>query len=73
VDSGKSEVARCMEQIRLEYESAQRGLSGLAYGMSQHEFITARLENMGKLHEELVALVGPEDAIKLVAKSLEDA
>jgi hypothetical protein len=48
-------------------------MMGLAYGMSQHEFITAKLENMGKLHEELIALVGPEQAIKLVAESLEDA
>jgi hypothetical protein len=35
-----SEVARLLRQIRDEYTSAQRGLTGLAYGSSQHKIIT---------------------------------
>jgi len=35
----KSEVARLMQQIELEYEAAQRGLYGFAYGAAKHEFI----------------------------------
>lgn len=46
----RSEVARLLAQISAEYEAAQRGLTGLAYGTSQHEFITARMENMGQIH-----------------------
>ncbi|HZU66740.1 MAG TPA: hypothetical protein VFA09_05645 [Ktedonobacteraceae bacterium] len=64
-----SEVARLLNQISAEYEAAQRGLSGLAYGMSQHEFITARMENMGQLHNQLRSIVG-DDAIALVAEAL---
>ncbi len=64
-----SEVARLLTQISAEYEAAQRGLSGLAYGTSQHEFITARMENMGQLHNQLRSIVG-EDAIALVAETL---
>jgi len=64
-----SEVARLLLQITAEYEAAQRGLTGLAYGTSQHEFITARMENMGQLHNELQTIVG-DSAIALIADAL---
>lgn len=65
----KSEVARLLSQISDEYEAAQRGMSGLAYGVSQHEFITARMENMGQLHGQLHSLVG-DLAIAMIAEQL---
>ena len=65
----RSEVARLLAQISAEYEAAQRGLTGLAYGTSQHEFITARMEHMGQLHNELQSIVG-DKAIALVAETL---
>ncbi len=65
----RSEVARLLSQISAEYEAAQRGLTGLAYGASIHEFITARMERMGQLHNELHSLVG-EQAIALVVEQL---
>ncbi len=65
----RSEVARLLSQISAEYEAAQRGLSGLAYGMSQHDFITARMENMGQLHNQLQTLVG-DVAIAMIADRL---
>ncbi len=49
----RSEVAKLLSQISAEYEAAQRGLTGLAHGTSQHEFITARMEHMGQLHGQL--------------------
>ena len=64
-----SEVAKLLSQISAEYESAQRGLTGLAYGTSKHEFITARMERMGQLHTELQSLVG-DQAVALVAEQL---
>jgi hypothetical protein len=64
-----SEVARLLAQISAEYEAAQRGLTGLAYGTSKHEFITARMENMGQLHSELQSIVG-DAAIALIADTL---
>ena len=64
----QSEVAQLMRRITEEYEAAQRGLTGFAYGAAQHEFITARMENVGQMHEELVDLVGPEQAIQMIAK-----
>lgn len=65
----RSEVARLLSQIGAEYEAAQRGLSGISYGMSQHEFITARMENMGQLHNQLQSLVG-DVAIAMIADKL---
>jgi hypothetical protein len=67
----QSEVSRLLAQINDEYEAAQRGLSGLAYGTSQHEFITARLEHMGQLHHALHELVG-DAAIAMIAEELDN-
>lgn len=69
----KSEVARLMRQIELEYEAAQRGMYGFAAGTAKHEFITARMENMGRCHEKLIALVGEREATKALAEVLEQA
>jgi hypothetical protein len=65
----RSEVARLLSQISAEYEAAQSGLTGLAYGISQHEFITARMEHMGQLHGQLQSLVG-DTAIAMVVEQL---
>ncbi len=66
-----SEVARLLARIRLEYESAYLGLAGPASGASRHAFITRKMENVGKLHEELKAIVG-ENAMELIVQQLSD-
>lgn len=66
-----SEVARILTQIAAEYEAAQLGLNGLAYGTSRHQFITKRMENMSTLCTELQTLIG-DDAILLVAQALDN-
>ena len=65
-----SEVERLLSEITAEYEAAQRGLTGLAYGMAQHEFISARMEAMGKLHGELQTIVG-DSAMALIVDALD--
>lgn len=65
----RSEVARLLSQISAEYEAAQRGLTGLSYGISQHDFITARMENMGRIHTQLQSIVG-DSAIAMIAETL---
>ena len=65
----RSEVRRILAQISEEYESAQRGMSGLSYGSSQHDFITARMGNIGNLHAQLQSLVG-DIAIEMIAEQL---
>ena len=66
----KSEVTCLLVQIKQQYEAAQMGLSGLAQGTARHAFISARMESMRRLHKELQHLVGPEQAIQLVAETL---
>ena len=67
-----SEVARLLRQISAEYGAARLGLSGLAHGVSQHRFITQRMERMYELHVQLHALVG-EEAVALIATRLDQA
>lgn len=69
----KSEVARIMRQIELEYEAAHRSMYGFAMGVAKHEFITARMENIGHCHEKLKTLVGEEQAVVALAQALEQA
>jgi hypothetical protein len=65
----RSEVARLLTQISAEYEAAKRGLSDLALGTARHDFITARMEQVGALHTELHTLVG-DVAIAMIAAQL---
>lgn len=66
----KSEVARILEQISLEYEAAHRIMHDFAAGAGKHEFIAARMAKMGNLHSELQKLVG-DSAIEMVAETIE--
>jgi hypothetical protein len=66
----KSEIAQIRIQIQSEYEAAKQGLSGLATGTARHDFITARTAKIGILHEKLADLVGPEQAIAMIANTI---
>jgi hypothetical protein len=68
----KSEVAQLLQQISLEYEAATRGLTGLSAGSAKHSFITAKLEQIGAYHEQLVNLVGEVQATHLVIELAEE-
>jgi hypothetical protein len=65
----RSEIARLLAKISEEYEAAQRGLHGIAYGRARHDFINARMENMGEIHVQLQAIVG-DQAISMIADQL---
>jgi len=68
MQGNQSEVARLLQQITLEYEAATHGLTGLAQGTSQHAFITAKMENMSCLREELATHVGETTATRLMCE-----
>jgi hypothetical protein len=63
-----SEIARIKAQIVAEYEAGKRGLEGLSQGTASHQFITQRVENMSHMTMQLVALVGDEQAGKIIAE-----
>jgi len=71
MDEQKSEVARLLQQIDAEYQSAQSGLVGFASGSARHDFIDKKLENMHRAHEKLIELVGPDEAIALVVYTID--
>ncbi len=66
----QSEVARLRAQVEQEYQASRMGLEGLASGTARHDFISIRAENIGKCHEQLVDLVGPEQAIAIIADTI---
>jgi len=68
-EQNRSEVARLIRDIEMQYMSAKWGLEGTAI-KAPHEFITKQMENLGVIHEKLVELVGPDEASKLVANSM---
>jgi F0F1-type ATP synthase gamma subunit len=68
-----SEVARLLRQIQEEYEAAKNGLTGLALGTSQHDFITKRMEGIEEARENLEQIVGADEAIRLVTKQIEES
>ena len=68
----KSEVAQLLQRIGLEYEAAERGLTGLSAGSTKHSFIIARLEQIQVYHEQLASLVGETRAAQLVIELAEE-
>jgi hypothetical protein len=69
-EHGQSELAKLLQQINEETTAAQRGFAGYAE-VSKHEFITARMERLGHLQEELEKLVGSEQAVQIIVKAME--
>ncbi len=65
-----SEVAQLKKRIAEEYTAAGRGLTGLSSGSARHAFITARLDNVGVMHEQLMALVGQDEATKIIVEAV---
>ena len=65
-----SEVAWLREQIAAEHLAASRGLQGYAV-VANHEFIEARMDRLGDYHQQLVALVGESEAMKIVVAAME--
>lgn len=62
-----STIARLKKQIDAEAQAAQLAMYGPAQGISKHQFITARMERMGILHEKLKSLIGDEADNYLIA------
>jgi hypothetical protein len=61
--NNESGVAACLALIEAEYIAGQRGLSSYAI-VSQHAFITARMEGMKTAFDKLLKAVGDEDESK---------
>src|ERR1043166_4655679 len=67
-EKNKSEVARLRALIQAEQDAAYLGLHGLSAGSSKHETITAHMQRMGELHQELKAV--DEDADTFLVETM---
>ncbi len=67
-----SEVAQLLEQIRLSYEAAKRGMEGAAI-TARHDFISKRMEDIQAVHQQLQTMIGENEATRLVAETLENS
>lgn len=61
-----SELKHLLTLIDLEYQAAHLALYGVATGISNHQFINQRLENMERMRERVVDLVGDEEQANLM-------
>ncbi len=52
----KSEVAQLLHRTSLEYEAAERGLTGLSAESANPSLITAKLEQIQVYHEQLAGM-----------------
>lgn len=69
-NESKSEVARLMRQITLEYEVAQCGLFGLAEGIAQHEFINQKMSRIAECHDRLCQIEGKVEGTIATAQAM---
>lgn len=65
-----SEIARLRAAIEAEYSAAQHALHSFT-AKGKHEYITACQENIGRHFETLTTMMEPEEAIMIVASTLE--
>ena len=65
----ESEVARLRRQIADEYIAAKLAMEGFAV-TARHEFVTAKMQNIAACHQELVKLVGGQEATKVIAETI---
>jgi hypothetical protein len=63
-------IRRLLDEIDSQYQSAQQALTGPTVGVSMHAFITARMENIGVAHEQLINLVGEDDAGRMLVDQM---
>jgi hypothetical protein len=66
----RSEIRALIAEFEAQYEAATRGLHGFAE-TAKHEMITARMERMGELCEELKERVGEQETMEIVVKAMD--
>ena len=66
-----SEVAQLRQKIDQECRASWWALSAFSSGTARHQFIAARLRNMGEYHTRLTALVGEEAATDVLCEAFE--
>lgn len=69
--ASQSEIAHLLNEIQTQYQAAYTGLHGFAI-VARHQLRTVQTEQIGRLHQELQQIVGEDEAIQLVAQTLDE-
>ena len=69
-EQNRSEVARLKERLDEECAAAHQALYGYAQ-TGKHEYITARMENVGRVHDELIERIGQQEATEMLVKAMD--
>jgi len=64
----ETELRQLLRKIEEEYEAAYSGMYAFSSGTSRHEFMNAKMENVGRYGVELTKLVGEEEAARLIVQ-----
>lgn len=65
-----SKVSRLIEQIDAEDDAARQALYGFADGIARYTFISARINRIGEIKEDLSEIVGVDKALQIVCERL---
>jgi hypothetical protein len=71
IESNQSEVACLRTRIMLEYQAAMRAMHDPAM-VTPHSSITKRMELISDLQEQLISLVGAQQATRVTWEALEE-
>lgn len=63
-----SEIAQLRQRIELELLAMRRGMSGLSSGTARHDFIHARMDQVGRCQDCLADQVGENTATMIVCQ-----
>ena len=58
----KSEITQLRQQIEAELVSMRQGFNGLAAGTTRHQFIAAKMHELGRYEDQLAIHIGDEQA-----------
>src|SRR5260370_8336697 len=64
----ETELTQLLRKIEEEYKAAYNGMYAFSSGTSRHEFMNAKMENVGRYGVELTKLVGEEEAARLIVQ-----
>jgi hypothetical protein len=59
----QSEVAQLRTNIEEELYAMRQGLSGVAIGVSRHQFIQAKMHQIGHMEDQLATHIGFDEAM----------
>ena len=68
----ESEVARLLKEIELTYEAARNGVKGISSGSTKHAFIAMKMDHLDEQRKSLAQIVGEDQAMDLLVKTLEN-